>query len=236
MLRPVPASALGSAGPFFDDDRPIRRAHLARMVGKKPDDNAEDAMPDVDALTMQGRIVHVRPVRPDDETAIRDLHHRVSSNSRYMRFFSAGAAPQSEVRRLIRPPDSDHLALVVEDAGTVVCVASYETIDATKADFAVLVDDEHHGQGIGTLILEHLAAAARRAGIQTLIGDVLSANSTMLRVSADLAPGVHRSFGEDLGTMRVEVPTLVDEAALAAVGARDRTAEHRSLRPLFAPA
>jgi len=36
--------------------------------------------------------------------------------------------------------------------------------------------------------------------------------------------------------MRVEVPTLMDEAALAAVGARDRTAEHQSLRPLFAPA
>jgi predicted CoA-binding protein len=58
----------------------------------------------------------------------------------------------------------------------------------------------------------------------------------MLRVSASLAPGVRRSFGENLGTMRVEVPTLPDEAALAAVGARDRTAEHRSLRPLFAPA
>ncbi len=193
-------------------------------------------MAGVDALTMQGRIVHVRPVDPGDEEAIRDLHERVSSNSRYLRFFSAGAAPQSEVRRLIRPPDEDHLALVVEDAGTVVCVGSYEKINARQADFALLVDDEHHGQGIGTLVLEHLTAAARRAGIETLVGDVLSANTTMLRVSADLGPGVHRSFGEDLGTLRVEVPTLVDEAALAAVGARDRTAEHRSLRPLFVPA
>jgi acyl-CoA synthetase (NDP forming)/GNAT superfamily N-acetyltransferase len=193
-------------------------------------------MAGVDALTMQGRIVHIRPVEPDDEAAIRDLHDRVSSNSRYLRFFSAGAAPQSEVRRLTRPPDSDHLAVVVEDAGTVVCVASYEKINATQADFAVLVDDEHHGQGIGTLVLEHLAAAARRAGIDTLVGDVLAVNTRMLKVSADLAPGVRRSIGEDLGTRRVEVPTLPDEAALAAVGARDRTAEHQSLRPLFAPA
>ena len=189
----------------------------------------------VDALTMQGGIVHVRPVRPDDEVALRDLHDRVSSNSRYMRFFSAGAAPEGEVRRLTRRADDQHVALVVEDEGQIVCVASYEKLNAAEADFAVLVDDEHHGQGVGTLVLEHLSAAARRAGIETLIGDVLAVNTTMLRVSADLAPGIRQTLGEDIGTMRVKVPTQPDEAALAAVGVRDRTAEHRSLRPLFAP-
>src|SRR5262249_47096080 len=111
----------------------------------------------------------------------------------------------------------------------------YERIDERSADFAVLVDDDRQGQGIGTLLLEHLAAAARRAGIEELLGDVLATNAAMLKVSGDFAPSVRRGVGEDPGTMRVRVPTVPDEAALAAVGARDRTAEHRSLRPLFAP-
>jgi predicted CoA-binding protein len=115
-------------------------------------------------------------------------------------------------------------------------IASYEQISATEAEFAVLVDDTRQGEGIGTLVLEHLAAAARRAGIEELVGDVLAANTAMLRMSGDLAPGVSRALGEDLTTTVVRVPTLPDEAALAAVGARDRTAEHRSLRPLLAPA
>jgi acyl-CoA synthetase (NDP forming)/GNAT superfamily N-acetyltransferase len=189
----------------------------------------------VDALTMRGRVVHIRQTTPDDGAGIKDLHARVSSHSRYLRFFSAGAAPESEVVRLTRPPDGNHLALVVEDAGQIVGVASYENVTPTKAEFAVLVDDARQGEGIGTLVLEHLAAAARRAGIDELLGDVLAANTAMLKVSGDFAPAVTRAVGEELGTMLVRMPTLPDEAALAAVGARDRTAEHRSLRPLLAP-
>ena len=188
-----------------------------------------------DSLTMDGRIIRVRPVRPDDEDALLALHRRVSPRSRYLRFFSAGAAPQGEVRRLVRPASDDHLVLLVEDAGLVVAVGSYERTCATQADFALLVDDARHGEGIGTLLLEHLAAAARREGITELVGDVLAANAAMLKVSGDFAPGVTRGVGEDHATVVVRVPTLPDEAALAAVGARDRTAAHHSLRPLLAP-
>jgi acyl-CoA synthetase (NDP forming)/L-amino acid N-acyltransferase YncA len=190
----------------------------------------------VDALTMLGRVVRVRPVRPDDEAAIVDLHARLSPDSRYLRFLSAGAAAEVEARRLSRPPDGRHLALAVIDAGRVVGVASYERASGTTADVAVLVDDARHGEGIGTLVLEHLAAAARRAGIEELTGDVLAANTAMLRISADFGSGVRRTLGADRTTMRVRVPTLPDEEALAAMGARDRVAERRSLRPLLAPA
>ena len=85
----------------------------------------------VDALTMQGRIVHVRPVRPDDEAALRDLHERVSARSRYLRFFSAGAMPEAEVHRLVRPADDRHVALVVEEGDRMVGVASYERVNTT---------------------------------------------------------------------------------------------------------
>ena len=95
----------------------------------------------MDALTMDGRIVRVRPVRPDDRAAIRALYERASQQSMYLRFFGVGAALDPEVRRLVRPADADHVALLVEHDATVVAVASYERIDSDTAEFSVLVDD-----------------------------------------------------------------------------------------------
>jgi GNAT superfamily N-acetyltransferase len=190
-----------------------------------------DAEEGIDALLMDGRIVHVRPVSEADTEAVSALHARASPRSRYLRFFSAGVSIDQEVERLITPGD-DHVALVAEHDGLAVGVASYEILTSAQAEFAILVDDAWQGDGIGSLLIEHLAAEARRAGIQELVGDVLASNVTMLRASANLAPGIAREHGEDPGLVRIHIPTQPDERALAAAGARDRTAEHNSLRPL----
>ena len=133
-------------------------------------------------------------------------------------------------------PGDDHVALLAEHDGLVLGVASYEVLSNDRAEMAILVDDASQGDGIGSLLIEHLAAVARRAGIQELVGEVLATNVTMLRTSASIAPGIARQHGEDPGVVRIQIPTQPDERALAAAGARDRTAEHNSLRPLLAPA
>jgi acyl-CoA synthetase (NDP forming)/GNAT superfamily N-acetyltransferase len=188
----------------------------------------------MDALLMDGRIVHVRPVSEKDREALTALYTRASPRTRYLRFFTAGIAIDGEVQRLIAPSD-DHVTLLAEHDELAVGVASYEILDAYQAELAVLVDDAWQGQGIGSLLIEQLAALARRAGIQELVGDVLASNVTMLRASASLAPGIGRDH-EDPEVVRVHIPTQPDERALAAAGVRDRTAEHNSLRPLLAPA
>ena len=188
----------------------------------------------VDALLMDGRIVHVRPVSEGDKDALSALYGRTSPRTRYLRFFSAGISIDREVRRLM--PGDDHVALLAEHDGQVVGVASYEVLSGDRAEMAILVDDAWQGDGIGSLLIEHLTAVARRDGIRELVGDVLATNVSMLRTSASLAPGIARQHGEDPGVVRIQMPTQPDERALAAAGARDRTAEHNSLRPLLAPA
>ena len=121
----------------------------------------------VDALLMDGRIVQVRPVFAGDEEALRVLYSRASPRSRYLRFFSAGISVDREVQRLVMPGD-DHVALVAEHGGLVVGVASYEVLNGGEAELAILVDDAWQGDGIGSLLIEHLAAVARRAGIHWL--------------------------------------------------------------------
>ena len=188
----------------------------------------------MDALLMDGRIVHVRPVTEGDKDALSALYGRTSPQTRYLRFFSAGISIDREVQRLM--PGDDHVALLAEHDGLVVGVASYEVLSGDRAEMAILVDDAWQGDGIGSLLIEHLTAVARRAGIQELVGDVLATNVSMLRTSASIAPGIARQHGEDPGVVRIQIPTQPDERALAAAGARDRTAEHNSLRPLLAPA
>jgi hypothetical protein len=48
--------------------------------------------PVADCLTMDGRVVQVRPVVAADAPALLALHQRLSPHNRYLRFFSAGAS------------------------------------------------------------------------------------------------------------------------------------------------
>ena len=141
---------------------------------------------------MDGRIISIRHVRNDDEQGLLGLHRRASIQSRYYRFFSAGVSFEPEVRRLLACDDEDHVALLAQHDHTVIAVGSYVRLDDDTAEFALLVDDLWHDEGVGTLLLESLAAVARRGGIDWLVGDVLSSNSRMLEVGAGVAPNLSR--------------------------------------------
>jgi acyl-CoA synthetase (NDP forming)/RimJ/RimL family protein N-acetyltransferase len=190
-----------------------------------------------DALAADGGIVHLRPVRPDDAVALAELHGRGSVDSLRLRFFATPGQTvlEEEVARLVRPATARHDVILAEQGGVVIGVASYERASAAdrRAEFAVFVDEAHHGRGIGTLLLEHLAASARRSGVTELVGEVMAGNYRMLRVATDLSGRAWSRF--DDGIVDVGLTTAVDDETLAAADSRDRTAERASLRPLFAP-
>jgi acyl-CoA synthetase (NDP forming)/GNAT superfamily N-acetyltransferase len=189
----------------------------------------------IESLLMDGRIISIRHVRDDDEQSLLDLHRRVSIQSRYYRFFSAGVSFEPEVRRLLACADGDHVALLAEHDHLVIGVGSYVRLDDDTAEFALLVDDLWQDEGVGTLLVESLAAEARRAGIDWLVGDVLPSNSRMLEVGAGVAPNLSRRTGSTGDELQVRVPSRPDAAALAAAGLRDRIAERRSLARLLTP-
>lgn len=191
----------------------------------------------VDALTADGAIVAIRPLGEADQDAVTDLFGRSSPDSLYLRFFTVPSRShlETEVNRLVRPPSPVHVTIGAELAGDLVGIASYERQHPSdrRAEFAVFVDDAHHGRGIGTLLMEHLARHGRQQGIDTLYGDVLTGNVQMFRVAGGLATTTD-SRTED-GVTEIELSTAADEAFLTGIEARNRTAEHASLRPLLAP-
>ncbi|SNY59528.1 bifunctional acetate--CoA ligase family protein/GNAT family N-acetyltransferase [Paractinoplanes atraurantiacus] len=190
----------------------------------------------LDALTSDGAIVAIRPVRPADRAALSRLYHEASPESLRLRFFAAPSAASldAEVDRLCAPESDSHVAMVASEGETPVGVASCGSPDHTgrRAEFAVFVADAHRGRGIGTLLLEHLAARARRHGIEELIGEVLPGNAAMLRVARDLSPDGWSRF--DAGIVDVGV-AMRDDTIGPAVDARDRAAERASLRAVLSP-
>ena len=193
-----------------------------------------ELFPASDVLLTDGSIVRIRPGSAEDLPAVGRLHERLSSRSLYLRYFSAGLPPGTYLDRLLRPADDDHLTLVTVDRGQVVAVAGYERLaDPKVAEVAFLVDDAHQGRGVGTLLLEHLAASAAAAGVERFVAETLADNAAMLGVFRDAGFAVRTAF--ESGEVRVEFPVRPDEQALAAADVREAFAEFQSVHRLLVP-
>ena len=58
----------------------------------------------------------------------------------------------------------------------------YIVVQPGQAEIAFIVVDAYQGQGIGTILMRHLAALARDAGLKELVAEVLPENTAMLKL------------------------------------------------------
>ena len=195
------------------------------------------------ALLTDGSTVQIRPARPEDFDAVRDLHAKLSPDSLYLRFFSmSSVAAEREAGRLCRAPAPDHVALLVLMDGELIGCGSYECDDppSQSAEVAFTVADDMHNRGAGMLLLEHLVSLARGRGINVFTAETLSENARMLRVFADAGLQVHRALADGVYDLTFPLPAGEADTALGAyrdaVAERERSADVASLRHVLAPA
>lgn len=191
------------------------------------------ATDDVDSLTADGRVVHIRDLRAADEPAVLALHEHASDRSLYSRYFALDREAAARYVTILLKPVPDRHVLGAFLGPDLVGVGEVALDHDGCAEFALLVADSAQHAGVGTLLLEHLVAEARGAGIRRLVADVLSTNGAMLDVIRDL--GFHPQVRLRDGDVRVEFDLDVDEGVIAAIAAREETAGAASLRPLLAP-
>ncbi|HET9422913.1 MAG TPA: GNAT family N-acetyltransferase, partial [Nocardioides sp.] len=185
-----------------------------------------------DVLLTDGSLAVIRTLTPGDAAALHELHESASDESVRMRFFSlARRAAHKYVEHVLESPST--LALAAEVHGRLVGLATAEPIDDRSSEVAFLVDDELRGQGLGTLLLEHLAALARDRGVRRFEAEVLAENSRMLKVFKDAGFRVERRL--DSGVQVLEVDTSVTAAVQDAADLREFRSEAHSLAPLLAP-
>ncbi len=192
------------------------------------------------ALLTDGSTVQIRQAAPGDADAVRAMHAAMSADNMYLRFFSMSpASADSETRRVCRPADASHVAILALLGGTVVGVGSYEVTGESKAEVAFAVADAMHGRGVATLLLEHLVSIARQRHISAFTAEVLAGNSPMLGVFADAGLPVRRYRGSGVVDLVVPLPVTDADAALPdyldRVSARESSSEVASLSHLMRP-
>ncbi|HVM41832.1 MAG TPA: GNAT family N-acetyltransferase, partial [Acidimicrobiia bacterium] len=161
---------------------------------------------EADVVLADGGTVHVRPIRPSDTDALVQFHERLSPETVYYRFFTAKPTLPSDVAdRFTHVDYSERLALVAELGDELVAVVRYDRLPASdEADVAFVVADEHQGRGIGTILLEHLATAARKRGIRRFVADTLATNRRMIDLFASMGFELEHSF--EGGVVHVAFP------------------------------
>jgi len=187
-----------------------------------------------DVLASDGVPVHVRPIRPHDGEAMRRFHSALSADTVYRRFFSPHPVlSDSEVERFTHVDYVDRFALVAEVAGELVAVARYDRTTPQRAEVAFVVADDQQGRGIGSLLLEQLACAARERGITEFEADTLTTNSAMRGVFRDAGFEVNTTFAD--GVLHFEFPIAQTEHVQWAVEERERHSQVTSMRRLLQP-
>jgi acyl-CoA synthetase (NDP forming)/RimJ/RimL family protein N-acetyltransferase len=190
---------------------------------------------EADVVAADGGTVHLRPIRPSDAAALVAFHGKLSQRTRYLRYFSAyPRIPERDLHRFTHVDHRDRVALIAELAGEIIAVGRYERHKGTdQAEVAFVVADAHQGRGIGSVLLEHLTAAARESGIRRFEAVVLAENVGMIRVFRDAGYEItrHVEYGE------VTLGFDVDETAFTETVMREREqrAEARSIARLLHP-
>src|SRR5437764_7154984 len=105
--------------------------------------------------------------------------------------------------------------------------------DERAAEAAFAVADELQGRGIGTRLLERLAALAAEQGIERFVAEVMPENRAMLGVFEGAGLEVTREL--DGGEFEVRFPITPTERFRARVDERDHLAVTASLSPFFEP-
>ena len=191
-----------------------------------------------EAVLRDGTSLLIRDVRASDREAIRNLFTEMSAESVRHRFFVAKrelvASDLAWIDRLERGDDVGLAAIVRHGGGEhILGIARYAVVTPAAAEIAFDVADAHHGRGIGTLLLDHLARIARARGVSMFRADVEADNTQMLEVFAQSGFAPREKL--DRGIYRIEIPIEETEAFLRVATNRERRATAKSLLAVFAP-
>ena len=165
-------------GPIAGTGSPVRSAEVPSPDAAYPQEL------ECDLAGFEERPLRIRPVRADDAERLVAFHTRLSPGSIYRRYFAARPllTPQ-EVSHLTQVDYLDRLALVIEDGTEIVAIGRYERIPSTTTgEVAFVVRDDYQHQGLGHILLDHLAPAAWSRGLTRFSAVTLLENRGMIAI------------------------------------------------------
>jgi len=159
-----------------------------------------------------GRLLLLRPIRPEDEPALQDAFAKLTPEEVRLRFFAPMRTLDHVAAARFTQLDYDReMALILTDPGggrgrgEIYAVVSLSADPANRAgEYAVLVRHDMAGMGLGILLMRRIIDYARSRGIGEIVGDVLRDNRTMLKLCKVLGFTTERD-PDDLEIVKVRL-------------------------------
>jgi acetyltransferase len=150
----------------------------------------------VETLPWQGRILTLRPIKPEDEAQhLAFLGQLAPEDIRMRVFYSRRSIERSELARLTQIDYAREMAFlaVARDPGdaqgaeqTLGVVRAVADPDNISAEFGIIIRSDMKGRGLGQVLMDKIIRYARDNGTQRLVGTVINENRAMLELAREL--------------------------------------------------
>lgn len=135
---------------------------------------------------LDGALVTVRSIRPDDAPRLQALFNRLSQDSIFLRFLQhRKELPYEQAVHLSTVDYDTRMALVAtREQQEIVAVARYAVTDPDcpdRAEAAIVVEDQYQGRGLGMVLLKWLLVYAQTHDIWVFQAIVAPNNTQILR-------------------------------------------------------
>jgi acetyltransferase len=166
----------------------------------------------VEHFEWRGRLLTLRPIRPEDEAQHLAFLERVQPEDIRMRvFYTRHTIERRELARLTQIDYEREMAFIVSaplaDGGeeTLGVVRAITDPDNIEAEYGILVRSDLKGAGLGRRLMEKVIAFLRTRGTRRLVATVLNENQAMLDLAAELG-FVPRAEQHDPTVRAIELP------------------------------
>lgn len=141
----------------------------------------------------------VRALRPGDVLLIESMSAELSARSLAQRFFvGTPTIPRALLRQLEAVDHDGNEAVIALANGRVVGLAQYVRLpDSASAELAVIVVDAWQRNGVGRMLVSHLAELAAARGITRFTASILPDNQPAQRAVARGWPDAPTTESED---------------------------------------
>jgi len=170
----------------------------------------------VESRVWQGRLVTLRPIRPEDEAQHLAFLRRLDAEDIRMRvFYSRRSIERTELARLTQIDYAREIAFIAVAAGegreeTLGVVRAMTDPDNDSAEFAIVIRSDLKSGGLGRILMNKLIAYLESQGTARVVASVLTDNRTMRHFLRSLG------FVEgpvEWGNDTVDVTLVLDRAA-----------------------
>jgi acetyltransferase len=147
-----------------------------------------------------GTVIHIRPIRGEDEPALRCFFETLSDESVFFRFgLHRINMPHHNLVRFCQVDyDRDFAFLAIVQGGEDTIIGDVRLnrfADLDTAELSFVVGDQWQSQGLGKILMEYCIAVSREIGIKTLLMEIMKENKRMIQFGRKY--GFQRIPGDD---------------------------------------